>query len=226
MTSSAPAPPQPEAPADPLRRELTPWIALAILFGALGTLFGAWGALSSLALSREGAIRMAEVSMRAAGNLTMQTDEQRKVQTDFLERMVDVQWSLWPWRALTGSLDLVLSAGLLVGGILLLKRREAGRRLLRGAALGHVPYEAAYVGLGLVTAWRTSKLQADLMTGMLDLQPLGDGADVAKSIASTTALASQVMGMGLVVGTGVGLAVFCLLLARKLNKPDVRAWSA
>ena len=114
MTSSAPAPPPPDAPADPVRRQLTPWIALAILFGALGTLFGAYGALSSLALSREGAIRMAEVSMGAAGHLATLTDAQRQAQTDFLERVVDVQWSLKPWRALTGSLDLVLSAGLLV----------------------------------------------------------------------------------------------------------------
>ena len=127
--------PSPSPGAPP--RDLRTWVILAIILGGVGMILGTANVLSSALQSRDSALQTARVAGSWPEKLGLpSTDAQRSLQAEYTERMIDAQWSLRPWRVLHGTINMVLGTGLVVGGILFLKRRNLGRKLVRAAAWG------------------------------------------------------------------------------------------
>src|SRR5258708_25967267 len=156
---TTPTPP-PAAPP----RELRTWVILAIILGGVGMLLGTANVLSSALQSRDSALETAKVAGGWPEKLGLpRTEAQRSLQAEYTERMIDAQWSLRPWRVLHGTTNLVLGTGLVVGGILFLKRRDLGRKLVPAAASGHGPYQALPICLGRRTSSNNSRPQLQLL---------------------------------------------------------------
>jgi hypothetical protein len=214
------------APEPP--RDLRTWVIVAIVLGAFGILVGATNVASSLVPGRDRAVSAARATSAWTEKVGLPGSEKhRQLQEEYTIKMYEAQSSLMPWRALGGAIDVLLSAGLVIGGALLLQRRDSGRKLVRAAAWGHVPYEALAIGIGCVAALRTSALQGELMRRFMEADQLpGAAGDTARDMGSAAAQVGQSMQIAFVAGLGIAVAVFCVLLARVVDKPDVRAWCA
>jgi hypothetical protein len=152
--------------------------------------------------------------------------EMQKAQDEFQAEINAVEKRYWTPMIVSLSFRFLAASLLLVGGILALGMKEAGRKLLIAACVIALCFELGHAILQSVVNTEMMTAVNSYVDGMLESMPRGRGGGPPKNIVQTVQTITRVSIMA-------GLAMFYLLVAIKagfylfsfvyLQKPHIQA---
>jgi hypothetical protein len=193
---------------------LTAICVMAIVLGALGLMTGCLGALSQV-FNQQMQNGLAEMQ---AGANEEAAELQKEMNAKVLAATAKYAWL----TAVLSVFQLALAGSLLAGGIMSLKLRPLGRKLLLGAFATAIVFEAVRIYPTLAVQRATAPIMAEYMPKVMKAQaPKGgqpQGMDQAMSGIMSVAL---IVGMVFAVGTVIVKVVFYAIGIVYLRKPPV-----
>jgi hypothetical protein len=189
--------------------------AIAIALGATGMAASAMGVASLMFIDQ---FQGAMLKMQPPAG-SPQGDAVRKMNED----VQAAAGSMSGINIALAAINFVVSCLLLIGGILALRFRPAGRSLLMAACIAAVFFDLGALAANMVTTHRTTQAQAAGMQQMMNSTPGGQKAPLPPGFANS------MMKMGFLVGMVFGVGWFLVKIAAYvatiivLRKPTVRS---
>jgi hypothetical protein len=210
-----------EAPRPRRPGGLTAVCVLAIVLGSLGALSSLSGLVGSVA--RPFAEKSLTPPQLPGGN-----DEFVKANLESQKKIRLVADRYWGLTAGVGVLNLVVSAGLVVGGIVLLRPNAKARSFLLAVFAVAIAFTIVQVAVAIFMQVKMAPAMAEMMPNAMKASvPKGQaGTEQAAQMAQMgTTMAKVVSGLAIAFCVFLGLVnlVFYAVGARYLCKPHIRA---
>jgi hypothetical protein len=188
---------------------------VSILLGTMGVFSALAGTLSLLAGPEN-----------TMGVSPAQTPELAAIQLEMAKALAAVTSGVWKtYNGLMISLSLLVSVGLLVGGIMGFKLRDKGRSVLVTTFIGAIPLKIVQAVGSVYIGMTTIRILQEFMPKMMKASVPGGGSlpPGAEGVTSSLALGGAVIGIVMSMGWIILQIGFYSMGLIYLRKPDVRA---